>query len=354
MAVAQHEAPHDEARRDALPEAQREALDEDATPAGTHGSRQFEALVGRLSRQSVDKHFDAYADIDWDDPDLRIDPSDARWGLEEFDPIARSDWYRSQPPEVRSRIGLHRVAITMRSGWEFENVLQRGLLAFAFWLPNGRPEFRYAHHEVIEESQHTMMFQEFVNRTGMKVRGLPRRIKFVAEHFVVPLARWSPPLFFFFVLGGEDPIDHVQRRKLRAGIAHPLLERIIRIHVTEEARHLSFARHYLEKELPRLGRARRASLSIAVPLLLGVMVRLMLAPRPGFARANGIPASVVREARRSPEHRALLADSVAKIRRLCASTGLLNPTARCVWRAAGLWDDDREGARKAMGEDGDA
>ena len=327
-----------------------EAVEQDApgTDAG-RGSPAFDALVARLSRQSVAKHFDAYADIDWDDPELRIDPSDPRWDLEDLDPIAHSDWYRSQPPDVRARIGLHRVAITMRSGWEFENVLQRGLLAFAFWLPNGRPEFRYAHHEVIEESQHTMMFQEFVNRTGLRVRGLPRRIKVVAEHFVIPMARLSPPLFFFFVLGGEDPIDYVQRRKLRAGIAHPLLERIIRIHVTEEARHLSFARHYLERELPRLSSARRASLSIAVPVLLGVMVRLMLAPRPGFARANAIPADVVRAARRSPEHRALLAGSVSKIRRLCASTGLLNPTSRLVWRAVGLWEDDTAPRRDAPG-----
>lgn len=302
----------------------------------------LDALVRRLSRQSVDKHFDAYADIDWDAPELQIDPADPRWTLENFDPIANTDWYRSQPDEVRARIGLHRIAVTMRTGWEFENVLQRGLLGHAFWLANGKPEFRYVHHEVIEESQHTMMFQEFVNRTGLPVRGLPRRIKLLAELFVVPLSRLDPPLFFFFVLGGEDPIDHVQRTRLRAGIPHPLLERIIRIHVTEEARHLSFARHYLQAELRRLPRIRRATLSVGVPLLMGVMVRLMLAPPPGFARRNGIPPAVVREAKRSPEHRALMRDSVAKIRRLCTEAGLLNPVARLAWRAAGLMGPRRE------------
>ncbi|MGH8980790.1 MAG: AurF N-oxygenase family protein [Acidimicrobiales bacterium] len=295
-----------------------------------------DALVERLSRQSVDKHFDAYADIDWDAPELAIDPTDPRWELVDFDPVANTSWYHDQPSDVRARLGLHRIAMTMRTGWEFENVLQRGLLSHAYWLGNGMPEFRYVHHEVVEESQHTMMFQEFVNRTGLPVRGLPPRIKLAAELFVVPLARLDPPLFFFFVLGGEDPIDHVQRRRLRAGIAHPLLERIIRIHVTEEARHLSFARHYLREELGRLPRARRALLSIAVPALLGVMTRLMLAPPPGFAHRNSIPKAVVREAKRSNEHRALRSDSVAKIRRLCTESGLMNPFARLVWRAAGL------------------
>ena len=87
------------------------------------------------------------------------------------------------------------------------------------------------------------------------------------------LGRRFPELFFIFVLGGEDPIDHVQRETLRSERElHPLLERIMRIHVTEEARHLSFARHYLKREVPKLGpfsssrsRSRRRSSSASWP-----------------------------------------------------------------------------------------
>ena len=41
----------------------------------------YRTLIERLSRQSVDKHFDAYADVAWDDPEMRIDPADPRWEL---------------------------------------------------------------------------------------------------------------------------------------------------------------------------------------------------------------------------------------------------------------------------------
>lgn len=320
-----------------------------APGTGTDAGATFDALVRRLSRQSVDRHHDAFADVDWDAPALQIDPADQRWTHDGLDPLTATDWYRQLPPEDQARLGLLRVAVAMRTGWEFENVLQRGLLSYAFWLPNRCPEFRYAHHEVAEESHHTMMFQEFVDRCGLPVPGLPAHLKRTAELLVVPLARRFPALFFMFVLGGEDPIDHVQRRRLRAGIAHPLMERIVRIHVTEEARHLSFARHYLEREVPRLDPVRRRVLALATPVLLGVMARQMLATNPWFARVAGIPRPVAQEANRSPAARALLRQSVAKVRRLCAKLGLLDPAAVTLWRVMGIWEDDGAAAPLAAG-----
>src|SRR5678816_4149809 len=133
----------------------------------------------------------------------------------------------------------------MKIGVEFESVLKRGLLEYAAKLPSGSREFRYVYHEVIEEAQHSLMFQEFVNRTGFDIKGLAWWQRIGARQ-VIRFARTFPELFFVFVLGGEDPIDHVQRSLLRSGRpVHPLLKRIMQIHVTEEARHLCFARHYL-------------------------------------------------------------------------------------------------------------
>jgi hypothetical protein len=64
-------------------------------------------LIRRLSHQSVAKHFDAYADIDCDNPDFLIDPDDPRWELEADDVLGATEWYRSQPAPIRSRMGLH-------------------------------------------------------------------------------------------------------------------------------------------------------------------------------------------------------------------------------------------------------
>ena len=85
------------------------------------------------------------------------------------------------------------------------------------------------------------MFQEFINRTGFQIPGLGG-IERRCANFVVKYAHKFPELFFFFVLAGEDPIDYVQRQTLRKNRqdTHPLIRRIMQIHVTEEARHMSF------------------------------------------------------------------------------------------------------------------
>ena len=96
------------------------------------------------------------------------------------------------------------------------------------------------------------MFQEFVNRTGFDVPGLGFWDR-LGSRRVVAAARRFPALFFVFVLGGEDPIDHVQRTVLRSGREiPPIFKRIMQIHVTEEARHLCFARQYLRARVPEL------------------------------------------------------------------------------------------------------
>ena len=299
----------------------------------------YQALLDRLNRQSVDRHYEAYTDVDWDAPEMQIDPSDPRWELDvDLDPLAATAWYRALPQDQRARLGLEMVASKMKLGLQFESILKRGLLEYAATLPNFSSEFRYAYHELIEEAHHSLMFQEFVNRSGFDARGLGRA-DLAAVRFIIGLGRRFPELFFFFVLGGEDPIDHVQRRALRSrGEIHPLLERIMRIHVTEEARHLSFARHYLKQRVPRLSPARRLVLSIGAPLILGGMAQLMLLPSRQIRRIHEIPAAVIREAYLdNPAHRIETIASLRKVRNLAAELSLLGPLSRRLWKALGLW-----------------
>ena len=236
---------------------------------------------------------------------------------------------------MQAQHGLHLVVCAMETGWQFENVLSRGLLEFAFVEPDPFVR-RYAYHELIEEAQHTLMFQEFVRRSGLPAPGLAERHRVMAGR-VASRARAFPELFFVFVLGGEDPIDHAQRTVLGGDrTLHPLVRRIMQIHVTEEARHLAFARAYLRESAPKLGIRQRAALSLLAPVVLGQMARLMLGVPAFVAEQYRIPAAVLEEVRQDPEERAHLSGSLDKVRALLTELGLLPGWTWPVWSGLGV------------------
>lgn len=111
----------------------------------------------------------------------------------------------------------------------------------------------------------------------------------------------------------------------------------MRIHIAEEARHISFARHYLKYRVPGMARLRRRALGLATPAILGVMARIMLSPPGPMVRHFKIPAAVVREAYKSEAAQDEIRSSVGKIRDLMAELGVVTPVNKRVWKAFGIW-----------------
>ncbi len=308
------------------------------------------ALVDRLSRASVKKHFDAYEDVAWEDPEYAILPHDPRWIKDGTDPIGATDYYRALPFWEQARIGLAITAFQMKTGIAFESILQRGLLELASTLPNGSPEFRYAYHEIIEEGQHSLMFQELVNRSGFDPPAMSGLVAWQARK-VPALGRTFPELFFLHVLAGEAPIDHVQRHELSRGDAvHPLQRRIMQIHVTEEARHVCFAERTLEERVPRLGAARLLKLRMMTPFVLRETTAQILKPPAEFFDAVGVPRAVVREAYSSEVYWTQMREGLRPVRDLCARLGIVTPAWARLWSALGIWA--RQGDEKALLSEG--
>jgi hypothetical protein len=297
----------------------------------------YEQLIHRLSVQSVRKHYRAFEDIAWDAPEMQIDPADPRFELGPDEGLGRTEWYRALPQETRARIGLSGIVGAMKLGVIFENVLKRGLLEFAADLPNRSEEFRYVYHEVIEEAHHSLMFQELINRSGQNPSPMPRALQ-RGTRYVVRMARVFPELFFFFVLGGEEPIDFAQKQTIKSGrTLHPLVKRIMQIHITEEARHLCFARNYLQRTVPQLSAFKKLRLRVALPVLLGIMAKMMLQPSSAMIRRYEIPSSVIREAYDdNPEHKRKVRASLASVAKLAIELELLRPRDVWLWRRQGL------------------
>ena len=182
------------------------------------------------------------------------------------------------------------------------------------------------------------MFQEFVNRVGVDVPGGSWFLRRISP-IVPPFATMTPLYFYMMVLGGEEPIDHLQKTILRGGDQmHPLMSRIMEIHVAEEARHISFAHSYMEKNAPQLGFVPKFALSLLMPFALRVMADMIAKPPVEFRDKFDIPQSVIDDLYwDSPESSRTLVDIFADMRSLARKSGLINPVSKLAWKAFGIW-----------------
>ena len=293
----------------------------------------YVATLNALSEASVRRHFNPYTDIDWEAPELSVTDDDPRWVLSATDPLGRHPWYRAQPVQKQIAMGMWRQANSAKVSLQLESILVRGLMHYTFWVPNGSPEYRYCLHESIEECNHTMMFQEMVNRIGVDAPGMPRWLRWISP--AIPLyAGPLPGTFFFGVLAGELPIHHTQKTMLRDPAAlHPILEKVMAIHVAEEARHISFADQFLSKRVPLMTRRSRFTLSLYVPIAMRILGQAIVVPPRGFFKEFDIPRGVRKELYfGAPGSRQALRDVYGDVRMLCDNVGLMNPFAMLVWR----------------------
>lgn len=308
-----------------------------ASPTDPFGA-EYGELLQTLSEGSVHVHFDPYEDIDWDAPEMAVDPADPRWVLSsDIDPLGATAWYQELPLDRQIEIGRWRMTNAIRVGAAFESILIRGLMHYAMQLPNGSREFRYCLHEMTEECNHIQMFQELVNRSQTDVPGMRPGFRRMAP-FLGFVGGFTPAMLMIGILAGEEPIDHFQKALLRSGQdLPPAMLRTMEIHIAEEARHISFASEWLRVRVPRMKRRDKAICALAFPVTMRWLADEIAAPPWGLAKRLGVPREVYREAFwDSPQSREILAGYFGDMRALATETGLMTRPARKLWRQLGI------------------
>lgn len=288
----------------------------------------------QLTRKSVDKHFYPLGDVAWD-----------------AHPITDDAWY--MPPEAvslygtpawdamderqRKRLSLHEFVNACGLALWFENCLMRTFLDRLYVMAPDEPHFRYMLVEVGEEVQHNLLFGEFIRRSGIGWYPARWPMRF-AGRWIFPLeARLNRAWLITAVMIGEEVIEGVNRATLAANVAlHPLAAEVARIHRIEEARHLSYARTYLETHFAEQPAWKRSFIRMAAPFVAwGMGVELA---RGAVYRAVGLPhpARLFWAARRNPHHRAFIRDICSRLEAFFADVGIITPAHRRRWVRLGL------------------
>jgi hypothetical protein len=149
----------------------------------------------------------------------------------------------------------------MRNVAHGEHLLNQGILAMLWHIDPYDPNYRYLLHEVAEECQHMAMFNQWVRiNSDIKTRdaGEEQWAKTMAD-FTQDMAIRLPEAFWANVLLFEFVGDYFnQAMRANGGVGddgrplHPILVQIGIAHTSEEARHISYARKWLEMGMPKL------------------------------------------------------------------------------------------------------
>jgi hypothetical protein len=287
-----------------------------------------EVTAERLLRSSLEHSYEPGIDIDWDAPLV-----DGAWAL----PAHRvslygTDLWDGLSEEQRHTLAVHEVCSIARIGLWFEIILMQMLLRYAYDRDPRRRHIQYALTEIADECRHSIMFARMTERYGVPDYA-PRRV----TH---ELGRWfktvgTGPAMFAGTLFVEEVLDQLQREAMRDDTVQPLTRMVNRIHVTEEARHVRYAREELIRLMPRTNRAQR-ELARYLAARIAFVVARNLVHRDVYAAVGIEPATGHRAALANPHHQETLRWSARKLVPFLREQGLIGGPTEILWRKAHL------------------
>jgi P-aminobenzoate N-oxygenase AurF len=282
-----------------------------------------EEFSDRLLKGSVKKSYEPVVDIDWDaplDPDKFYLPPKcvSLYGTPIWDEMTRAQ---------RVELSRQEMVNTLSAGIWFENILNQALLRKLMHTDPTSSATHYALTELGDETRHMVMFGKAIERVGAKpVR--PRLYQRMIINTLPFFFRGS--LLWVAALIGEEIFDSLQRQMMDDPELQPIIQRLMRIHVTEEARHIQFARDGLRKRSPQMRRPERWFVG-NINGVGGWFFRYLFTNRVQYARAGLNDREARRIARNSPHRYEVQVAGFAPLAAFLDEVGLLGPIARRGW-----------------------
>ena len=297
-----------------------------------------EDIAGRLLRSSAKASYDPLTTIDWErpvDPDRYAIPPHrvSLYGTELWDRLTEAQ---------RKELSRQEVASIACVGIWFEAILMQMLIRHAYDLDPTTNHVQYSYTEIGDECRHSVMFARFVTRMGAPWYPLDRVGRFLGRFFKTTS---NGPLTFSAALFVEELLDQMQREIMVDEDLEPLTRDVARLHVTEEARHMRYAREELIRDWPRRPRLTRAYSRLALALVaLHATERLI---HPGcYAKVGLDPRQARKVAAANPHWRESKTWFARQAVETFTAAGLISRPAKHFWRKAGLIGPAAPGAAR--------
>nr|CEL18948.1 hypothetical protein [Kibdelosporangium sp. MJ126-NF4]CTQ95249.1 hypothetical protein [Kibdelosporangium sp. MJ126-NF4] len=287
-----------------------------------------EKTAERLLNSSADKFYDPEVDIDWNAPlkdgmyyvpDHRV----SLYGTELWDQLT---------PEQRIELSKHEVASVASNGIWFEVLLMQMLLKDVYRIDPTTRHAQYALTEIADECRHSTMFARFVERVGAPAYGPPAILKKLGK--LLPVIGYGPALYGS-ILVAEEILDRLQRESMADPNVQPLVRMVNRIHVLEEARHVTFARQEVVRGMKELRKWELPYQQLLIAAVSYGITSSLINPR--VYKAVGLdPRHAAKVARNNPYFRETLHWSGERIMKFLDEAGLVGAPGMKFWKASFL------------------
>ncbi|MFV8232231.1 diiron oxygenase [Mycolicibacterium sp.] len=296
--------------------------------AGSSNAARRDVVSERLLKGSVRKSYAPVVDIDWQAP---IDPDKfflpprvvSLYGTPLWDSMSR---------EEQIELSRQELANTLSAGIWFENILNQALLRKMMHQDPTSTSTHYELTELGDETRHMVMFGKAIDKIGAK----PVRPRLYQRMIINTL-----PFFFrgsvlwVAALVGEEIFDSLQRQMMDDPELQPMVQRLMRIHVTEEARHIQFARDGLRQRTPSMRWYTRAWVA-NLNGVGGYFFRYLFTNKVQYARVGLDARAARRIARASAHRREVQVSGFAPLAAFLEEVGLMGRIGRRMWRRSGF------------------
>lgn len=292
-------------------------------PAPAPSAKQ--AVAARLLRSCERLSFDPDVDVDWDAP---LDPALPAMPLRRVSLYGTPLWEQMSHAQ-RVQLSWHEFASVSSVGLWFELCLMQALLRHSYDQDPHTPHAQYALTEVGDETRHSVMFARAAQALAPGARYRPSPLVHLLGRLWKTTA--AGPAMFASVLVAEETLDRLQRESLSDDDLLPLAAQVCRIHVTEEARHVSYARAAVTRQVPRLGPLALGWHRLATAITAGFVVHSLIDPR--VYDAVGLDrAAAVRQARANPHRIETRLWMAEKVLAFLTEQGMVSRTTAPLWR----------------------